>query len=467
MKILFIVYDNEHHIPIFPQNLGYISTIALKKNYEVFFYHQDIHHYSEEHLEQYLRDNHFDIIGIGVIAGYYQYRKLLKISKVINNCKNRDKFLYILGGHGPTPEPEFFLRKMGADVVVKGEGEITFSEFLDWHTKDSKFDNLKNINGISYIYNNEFYDNKPRSLIQDIDTIDMPSFDLFPMEIYRLIQLPATGQTDFACSVLSGRGCKFQCNFCYRMDKGLRVRKSENIINEIEYLKSKWNINYIIFSDELLMASRERTISLCEDLIKAKLNIKWWCNGRLNFAFPDVLKVMKEAGCVFINYGIESFNDDILKVMHKGLTTKIIETGIKNTLDSGINPGLNVMFGNLGETVEHLKNTVDFLLKYDNQAQLRTVRPLTPYPGTELYYYALKNNMIKDIEDFYENRCINSDLVSINFTHLTDEEFHMALYDANERIINNFYDKKKEYSKEDMNNLYIKRDTNFHGFRRY
>lgn len=120
----------------------------------------------------------------------------------------------------------------------------------------------------------------------------------------------------------------------------------------------------------------------------------------------------------FINYGIESMDEKALRVMNKALTTKQIIAGIENTLAVGISPGYNIIFGNIGETAESLKLGVEFLLKYDDHSQLRTIRPVTPYPGSPLYYYAIENGLLKDCEDFYENKHINSDLLTINFTDL-------------------------------------------------
>ncbi len=93
------------------------------------------------------------------------------------------------------------------------------------------------------------------------------------------------------------------------MDKGFRARSPESIVEEIAKLKKDYRISFITFSDELLMSSTQRTVELCETIIKNNLDIKWDCNGRLNYAKPDVLKLMKEAGCVFINYGIESLDE--------------------------------------------------------------------------------------------------------------------------------------------------------------
>jgi len=89
VKILLVVYDNESYIHWFPQGLAYIAAVLIREGYEVEIYNQDEFHYPEEHLTEYLDANHFDIVGVGVTGGYYQYRKLLKISEAINRVKKK------------------------------------------------------------------------------------------------------------------------------------------------------------------------------------------------------------------------------------------------------------------------------------------------------------------------------------------------------------------------------------------
>lgn len=460
MKILLITYDNESLVQWFPQGMAYIAGTLLKHNYEVEIYEQDIHHYPESHLTEKLNNEYYDVVGLSFIGGYYEYKKALKISDAINQSTQRP--LYIIGGFGPSPAPHYFLEKTGADVIIRGEGENTIIDLLE-HYKQKK--SFSSVLGIAYEEDGKTYVNADRPLIEDVDSIPMPAYHLFNIEHYRLLRMPNCTSTDFIMPVLSGRGCTFTCNFCYRMDKGFRARSNEAIIEEIKYLQKNYGITYIAFSDELLMSSIGRTMSLCEDIIKSGIKIKWDCNGRLNYAKPKVLKLMKEAGCVFINYGIEAFDDTILKNMDKVLTTKQIESGIQATLDEGISPGFNIIFGNIDETKETLMQGVDFLLKYDDGAQLRTIRPVTPYPGSPLYYHAIKEGLIKDVADFYENKHTNSDLMTCNFTKLSDEEFYDALHEANSILLQNYQKRLMERTTQQLDNLYKNKDASFRGFR--
>lgn len=462
MNILFVVYDNNAHTHEFPLGTAYLAAVLREAGHQVTIYHQDVNHYPEEHLTDFLNKNTFDVVGIGVIGGYYQYRKLLKISRAINLSSNRPKY-FILGGHGPSPEPEYFLKKTDADIVVIGEGELTVVELLG--VLSSSETSLDNVKGIAFRKGDNIQINQRRGLIEDLDSLVFPAYDLFPVEYYRLRRMTGSAPTDFMMPVLSARGCTFKCNFCYRMDKGYRPRSVESILEEVAFLQKDYNINFIYFSDELLMSSKERIYEFCEGIAGSKLQFKWYCNGRLNYATPDILKQMKNTGCVYVNYGIESFDDEALKKMNKALNTRQIVSGIEATLNAGLHPGFNIIWGNIGETKETLQKGVDFLLKYNDASEMRTIRPVTPYPGSPLYYYAIENGLLKDVEDFYEHKHLNSDLLAVNFTNLTDEEFHRFLMEANLTLIKDYYKKQLKATERCTRNLYLKKNTDFRGFR--
>ena len=461
LRVLLLVPDNGSFIHVFPMGTAYIASSLRAKGHEVVIWSQDQYHYPDSDLTSYLDQNCFDIVGLGIQGGYYQYKKLLSISDAINNARKRP--LYILGGHCASPEPEYFLRKTNADIVVIGEGEETI---VDLTSALSSGAPLSAVKGIAYMRNGKCTITNKREPIKDLETISYPAWDLFDMNYYSLIRLPRVEPVDRAGFVLSGRGCQFSgCNFCYQPDKTYRPRTPGAIIEEIQILKKDYCITFIDFLDELLMASPERTTDLCEAFRKAKLDIRWSCNGRLNFARPDILRLMKESGCVFINYGIESLDNEMLRVMGKRLTVEQITKGVEATLAEGISPGLNIIWGNISETKEILWKGVEFLDKYDDHEQLRTIRPVTPYPGSELYYYAIEHGLLKDVEDFYENKLLNSDLLSVNFTNLTDEDFHKTLYEANKYLLMRYYDSKLMKSLDEADDLYLNKNANFRGFR--
>ena len=463
-KILLIVYDNDSHIGFFPMGVAALAAYCRQSGFEVDIYSQDIHHYPDEHLTEYLDAHHYDIVGLSFIGAYYPYRKAKAISKAIHAAK-RPPF-YVIGGHGPSPEPGYFINLLGADAVVMGEGEETFIGLVNALASQSSFWPIR---GLAYRTGRLPYINERREPIADLDSLPRPAYDLFPMDMYKLRRdsghVSRVGNR-FSVQMQSGRGCKFNCNFCYRIDEGMRLRSADAIVDEMNYLFREWDIRHFMFYDDLLMESESRTIELCEAFIRlGPPDMTFTCQGRLNYATTLALRAMKQAGCAYIYYGVESFNNDMLKTMNKALTTGAIRAGLDNTRAAGIRFSPNIIFGNIGETREHLQNSVDFLLEYDDCAQLRAIKPVTPYPGSPLYDYAIAEGLLEGPADFYENKHTNTDLLSVNFTTMSDDEFYMALRDANEQVIGNYCSQLQRNYIQQLGRLYHGKDASFRGFR--
>jgi len=462
-RVLFIVYDNGSYDNEFPMGVGALSAVLKQQGHEITIWNQDIHHYDDKSLTDFLDKNKFDVAIMSLIAGYYQYQKMKNLSKAINRSKQRP--FYMMGGYGPTPEPEFFLKKSGCDVVCMGEGEITIKKIMDAVENKTP---LKDVPGIAWLENGKLKKTDRAPLVHNLDTLPQIPYEMFDMKHYRMMRLPKNKPTDFCFPMMSARGCSFKCTFCYRMDPGYRKRSAELLLDEVEMLYKNYGITYIAFEDDLLMSSIIHTEEVCKEFLKRNLPVKWWCNGRLNYCSEELLQLMKDAGCVFINYGIESMDQTVLNNMKKGLRPEMIVRGIEDTLKVGISPGLNFIFGNKGDNKKTMKKMVDFLIKYDDFAQKRTIRPVTPYPGSPLYYDAIKMGLLdknNPAEDFYEKKHLNSDLICTNFTELSDEEYYETLRWANTTLMKNYYNKQRDSTEAQIKYLYETKDVTFRGFR--
>lgn len=460
MRILFIMYDNQsarNHMPLGP---CYVAAYAKKHGYgDITYYSQDVYHYPEEHLTQYLSENRFDIAAIGFTGSYYQFRKIKKICDAVNKAKHRP--FVVLGGHGPTPEPAFFIKETGADASVIGEGEIPFLNLL--RALDSRA-SLKDVKGIAYRDGNSIVVNEREKPIKDLDSIPFPYYELLPIEYYINAKLLGQAATDRMIYVASSRGCNYTCNFCQRLEEGIRFRSTGNIVEEIKKYKRDYHVNFIHFVDELLMFSKKRVFDLTEAFLREDLNIKFFCAGRTNIATPEILNMLKRAGCVYISYGIEQFDNKALAAMNKKQLEEDIVRAITMTHEAGINVCFDIIFGNIGDTKESLRKTLDFMKKYNDYGQYRSLRPVTPYPGSPLYDYAIKNGMLKGPEDFYEKHK-NVELPTVNFTGLTDSEYMNLLFEANRELTNDYYEHLKKSSMESFKKVYFDKDYDFRGVR--
>jgi len=463
MKILFIIPDYDHYISHFPSPIAYlISFINRNNDFDIFILNQDVYHFPDSYITDYINKNKIDITAISSMSGYYQYKRLSEICTAIR--KSNHKSNLVLGGHGPSAEPAFYLKKTSADYVVLGEGEVAFQNLVNALSNNQS---TKNIKGIAYYDGEKYTVNEREKQIKNIDKIPFPAWDLFPINHYALnhnMVGKAISRTKRCMPIISSRGCLYRCNFCYRLYKGYRVRSPESIVEEIQVLKKNYWINHITFFDELLMSTEDRITEVCENFLKNDLNITFDCQGRLNTAKPKLLKLMKSAGCVSINYGIESLDQNVLDKMNKNQTVKEIVKGVKSTIDADIHPGLNFIFGNIGDTSESIEKALSFMLEHHTFYRNWSISPVTPFPGTKLFQKAIEMGAIKDVEDFYKKHT-NTDLLTVNFTEMTDDEIYKLLYDSNCKLLKHYFDKILSNNLQSFEKLYFEKDSSFRGLR--
>ena len=460
MKILFLVYDNGGACNPIPMGACYVAAFMKKHGYtDVYYYSQDIYHYTETHLTEFLSMNKFDIVSIGFVAGYYQHAKIIKICDVINKAKNRP--FIVLAGHGPTPVPAFYLKVTGADAVLLGEGELPLLNLVkSLENKTS----LSDVKGIAYRDGNNYHVNEREKPISKLDTIPFPDYDSLPMEYYVNAKFLQMKPSDRYITMISSRGCTYHCNFCQRLEKGLRFRSIPNVIEEIKKYIEKYRITYIVFYDEFFMFSEKRVREFSNAILDENIKIDYFCTGRLDTVNESILEMLKESGCVSIDYGIEQFDNYALKKMNKQLTEEEILRGINLTKKFDINIAFNIIFGNIGDTRESLKKSTDFLKNNNDFSQLRTIRPVTPYPGSPLYDYAIQKGSLTGPNDFYEKHK-NLELLTVNFTDIPDDEFHQLMFNANKEIIEYYFEHLKQEKISIYHDVYFNKNYNFRGAR--
>ena len=264
--------------------------------------------------------------------------------------------------------------------------------------------------------------------------------------------------------MITSRGCNYRCNFCQRLEKGIRFRSVEGVIDELKKYIRDYGISFVVFWDELFMFSEKRVAELTEVILKENIKINYWCTGRLNIVNERILKMLKKSGCTYIDYGIEQFDDVALKKMSKAQTEEQIIRGIELTQKEDIRIGFNIIFGNLGDTRESLRKSLNLLKKYNDYGQLRAIRPVTPYPGSPLYYTAIQRGLLTGPQDFY-NKHKNVELPTVNFTDIPDDEFNQLMFNANKEIIGDYYSHLRDEMTERFYDVYFKENVSFRGAR--
>jgi len=468
-KALFIVHDLYQDDIHFPLGAGYLASALDQMGAKVDIFDQAAHHQPNYVLAKYLDTTEWDIIGVSFLAARY-IETVKPLLDVIS--KHKKGALLVVGGHGPSPIPEYILNTTGVDIVAIGEAEETIVELLDAKVNNKP---LSTVNGIAYKEDGKVITNERRPPIKNLDTIPFPAWHLFDMEKYTTaVRLFNQKANEKSLQILTGRGCTGHCAFCYRLEKGVRLRSIPKVIEEIKLLKDQYGVAYFLFADELFLITKKRFYEFRDALEENDLKIKFVCDARVELLDEEFCKDLKAAGCAFCNVGFESMSQPVLEAMGKRVTVEDNIRAAESLKKANLSTGLNIIWGNPYDTAESLREGVDFIIKYTDYSQLRTIRPVTPYPGSPLYDLAIEKGLLSGPGDFFE-KFKNSDLITVNFTDIQTREMYDLLFRANHDLIKDYYyqlpDKltKEEADKliSDFADLYYRGQTDFRGARHY
>ncbi|MBI5144908.1 MAG: radical SAM protein [Candidatus Omnitrophica bacterium] len=364
----------------------------------------------------------FEAICISALSTQYKYVKWL-----IERLKSKFDNPIILGNALATFNHEAVLRYTAADICVIGEGERTLIDLLE------NIEDLSKVKGIAYRQDGRIVSNPQREYIRDLDSINFPQRDAFGMDIYLKNTCLWSNPEIRTVDIITARGCPYNCNFCSKTFKGMRLRSIDNVIKEIEGLRSQYNFKGIKFNDELTLINKERVYALCKYLKKSGLS--WVCQGRVNLVDQDLLKAMKDSGCKALGFGIESGSQKILDNMNKGISVDEAIAAVRATKRAGIEPIIQMMHGYPGEDDITLKETEDFF-KATNSPTIQ-FSMTTALPGTVLYNQAYEKGLIKD-EDAYLEKLdwgyYGEREILTNFTNFSDNELLKKRRDIESKI---------------------------------
>jgi anaerobic magnesium-protoporphyrin IX monomethyl ester cyclase len=295
-----------------------------------------------------------------------------------------------VGGPLPSCYPDLILCDI-IDFLVRGEGEKSFVHLIEHISTPQTVPN------VVWKKNGRIIKN-PVTMIKDIDSIPFPDRENFIFDTYMEVWQK---HFQFTCtSVLSSRGCPYQCSFCDKSVFGYtyRARSVENIIPEIVYLDER-GVEKIWFADDLFTLDKKRVLALCDEMKKEGLALEWYCESRVDTIDKEMLQTMKRAGCTWIGFGVESGNADILTYMRKGHTIQTVEKAFTITKEVGINRCAYFILGLPRDTPETVKDTLQFAMKIDPDS-VEFSLPI-PIPGTTLWEEV---QTVHESFDFFDNR---------------------------------------------------------------
>jgi len=334
----------------------------------------------------------------------------------------------ILGGSHVSAIPERTLQTFpGIDFGIVGEGEHSLFDLLSRLETNAPIDDVR---GLAYRRDGGVHANPRAPYIDDLDELPMPAWDLLPDFPHRfqpsLFSYPRTP----VASLITSRGCPFSCSFCDRSTSGRkgRMHSVEYIVGLCRHLVDL-GVRHIIFVDDLFTVRKQRVVDLCHAFLDNRFTFSWSCNSHPNLLDLQTMRLMKQAGCWQIAYGIESGSQRILDVVKHEVRIPRMRETLRLTRAAGIRAKGYVMIGHPTEGLDSLAETAAFLKVVE--LDFCQITKFTPYPGTPAYPSVRDYGAFT--EDWDEMNAMNfvfvptgltEDLLEAYFDHLYRTFYH-------------------------------------------
>ena len=339
---------------------------------------------SDDEIKQEIIRRKPDIVGITTTS--FTLLDSLNVAQITKDVN--PSIQVVFGGPHVHIFPEETIKYPIVDFIIRGEGEITFSELIQNIDKPEK---LKQIKGLVFKNGGEIVNTGLREFNNDLDSLPFPARHLTPYKKYYSLIAKKNPIT----TMFTSRGCPYRCLYCYRphMGKQFRVRSPENVVEEIKVCK-EMGIHEILIYDDTFNVDKKRVLAICDMIKENNISINFDIRARIDRMDKEILDALKDAGCVRIHYGIENANQRILDILRKGITVEQIEKVMKDTKKAGIETLAYFMIGNPTETKEEIRNTINFAKKIKPDYAHFAIT--TPFPGTPLYELGLETDIVKD-----------------------------------------------------------------------
>lgn len=349
------------------------------------------------------------LIGRYKIVGFYCHtQNFPMISAMSERLKAEEAPPHIMigGPHATALPSQCMTDGPHIDSLVFGEGEETASELVS-RVLDGQ--SLESVRGLHYREDDQVHANPARGQIEDLDTLPMPAWHLFPMELYHHSYIETDGKRSL--HIMGSRGCFSDCNYCHSTKMwGPRVRwhSTDRVLAEIDHLNAHYGIEYFQFFDDVFSMDRNRLHVLMPEFRKRNMQNNWSCSTRIDLLNEDVIKDLKFGGAHHIAIGIETVNDRLLKVINKSVTKAQTEDVITKCAEHKLPVMGMFIIGLPSETTEECQETLDFVKNH--RLKIAVFSFLTVYPGTNFWH------LLKDSPDL--DRDFSNYNLSQNFTYI-------------------------------------------------
>lgn len=347
---------------------------------------------SDEAITEAIIDFNPDLIGLNCQFSrqFSIYHNLLSLIKKINH-----EIITVCGGAHVTVCPKEVLADDNCDFIIIGEGELSFKKFVQGLQANEE---VTTVDGLGWKKNGELHINEKKEWITDLDSIPFPAYHLMNLELYfGLSSSHGIRHKKRFSPIITSRGCPSKCTFCsaHRVWGNLhRKRSVDNVLEEMRLLKNTYGIEELMFEDDNVTADPKRAKELFSRMIEENFGFIWDTpNGVGAWTLTnETLELMKESGCVQINFPVESGSQKVLKeIVRKPLNLQKVKQLIAHCNKIGLDYGMFLVIGMPGETIADIWQSFKFAAEcgcYNPHISIAT-----PYPGTKLFDKCLEEQL--------------------------------------------------------------------------
>lgn len=374
-----------------PLGISYIAAVLEKNSVDVSIIDASAMEMDWYGLGKEIEKISPDVVAVTALTPTIE--QSLETAKIAKNILPESTI--ILGGYHPTFTFKELLENEFLDIIIIGEGEYTMLEVVQAIYNGSDLRQIKGIATRDFV-------TPPREIIEDLDTLPFPARHLLPMDKYKILNIKLPTGT-----LVSGRGCPYQCSFCSSAamhGKKLRLRSAQNVVDEIEHLINDHHVETIAFMDDTFTINKKRVEEICDELIKRELDVFWGCTTRADTLSQDMLKKMKDSGCITLFIGVESADQLILNNVNKQTTVNKVKKAFELAKNYDMRTIASVVLGMPGDNRENILKTIKFVKNLNPSYAIFSLA--TPYPGTPFYKQAVSENLIK-VNDWSKYTLLN------------------------------------------------------------
>ncbi len=415
-----------------PLGIFYLASNLRENGYEVMVCDAEAEKLPAEDILDRLEQ--FAPRFVGISSTTVAFHRALEIAEGIKSAF--PDLSIILGGPHITSNCDHAMSFPAFDVGVLGEGEITLLELLNALSANSP---VEHIPGIAYRTDGKVVRTGRREFISDLDTLPLPAYDLVK-DMGKYAPPPSNYRTLPVMNVITSRGCPNECTFCDRniFGRKYRERSADNVFTELKHLYETYGIREFAFVDDTFLINKERVRELFDLIRREGLFFPWTCMARINNVTYEFLKYLKENGCWSIAFGIESGDEQVLKVIRKNITPERVKEVIDWCFDLGIETKGFFIIGHPTETIETIDKTITLALNLKLNAVVVTIN--TPIPGSQQFAEAHLYGKL-DTTDWARFNYWRPVFVPFGLTEdlllKKQEEFYLRFY-MRPRIIGNY-----------------------------